>query len=150
MGVKLERIVKTYYDKLDEGKIMGRKCKDCGALEWPPLLGCNTCGSTEMEWVEISGKAKLVQFVMPSPITRKPEMDFIKPYALGVVELPEGPAVNVMVRGIDRKNKDIVRGQMPVDVHATIVQKDEDYKTVIFDLDVVPEGVKKERKHKAE
>ena len=150
MGVKLERIVKTYYDKLDEGKIMGRKCKDCGALEWPPLLGCNTCGSTEMEWVEISGKAKLVQFVMPSPITRKPEMDFIKPYALGVVELPEGPAVNVMVRGIDRKNKDIVREQMPVDVHATIVQKDEDYKTVIFDLDVVPEGVKKERKHKAE
>ena len=150
MGVKLERIVKTYYDKLDEGKIMGRKCKDCGALEWPPLLGCNTCGSTEMEWVEISGKAKLVQFVMPSPITRKPEMDFIKPYALGVVELPEGPAVNVMIRGIDRKNKDIVREQMPVDCHATIVQKDEDYKTVIFDLDVVPEGKKKERKPKAE
>ncbi len=150
MGVKLERIVKTYYDKLDEGKIMARKCKDCGAVEWPPLLGCNTCGSTEMEWVEISGKATLVQFVMPSPITRKPEMDFIKPYALGVVELPEGPAVNVMIRGIDRKNKDIVKEQMPVACHATIVQKDEDYKTVIFDLDVVPEGKKRERKPKAE
>ncbi len=150
MGVKLEKIVKTYYDKLDEGKIMARKCKDCGAVEWPPLLGCNTCGSTEMEWIEISGKAKLVQFVMPSPITRKPEMEFIKPYALAVVDLPEGPSVNVMVRGIDRKNKDIVREQMPVDCHATIVQKGEDYKTVIFDLDVVPEGVKKERKRRSE
>ena len=149
MGVKLEKIVKTYYDKLAEGKIMARKCKACGAVEWPPLLGCNTCGSPEMEWIEISGKATLVQFVMPSPITRKPEMDFIKPYALGVVALPEGPSVNVMVRGIDRKNKDIVKEQMPVACHATIVEK-EDYHTVIFDLDVVPEGKKRERKSKAE
>ncbi|MBR3242158.1 MAG: OB-fold domain-containing protein [Parasporobacterium sp.] len=149
MGVKLERIVKTYYDNLAEGKITARKCKECGAVEWPPLLGCNTCGSPEMEWIEISGKAKLVQFVMSSPITRKPEMEDIKPYALGVVDLPEGPSVNVMVRGIDRRNKDIVREQMPVDVHATIIPRD-GYHTVIFDLDVVPEGKKRERKPKAE
>ena len=137
-------------------------CQNCNSCSGHcGCNGCNTCGSTEMEWIEISGKAKLVQFVMPSPITRKPEMDFIKPYALGVVELPEGPAVNVMVRGIDRKNKDIVREQMPVDCHATIVEKEveiqrgeelvkEHYPTVIFDLDVVPEGKKKERKPKAE
>lgn len=149
MGVKLERIVKTYYDNLAEGKITARRCKDCGAVEWPPLLGCNTCGSTEMEWIEISGKAKLVQFVMPSPITRKPEMEDIKPYALAVVELPEGPAVNVMIRGIDRKNKDIVRESLPVDCHAVIVPRD-GYDTVIFELDVIPEGKKKERKAKAE
>ncbi len=139
MGVKLERIVKTYYDNLAEGKITARRCKDCGAVEWPPLLGCNTCGSTEMEWIEISGKAKMVQFVMPSPITRRPEMSDIKPYVLAVIDLPEGPSVNVMVRGINKKNKDIVRAAMPVDVHATIIERD-GYNTVIFDLDEVPEA----------
>lgn len=149
MGVKLERIVKTYYDHLAEGKIMGRKCKECGAVEWPPLLVCNTCGSCEMEWVEMSGKAKLVQFVMPSPITQRPEMEDIRPYALAVVDLPEGPSANVMVRGINRRNKDIVRESMPVDCHATIIPRD-GYDTVIFDLDVVPEGKKRERKPKAE
>ncbi|MDO4206501.1 MAG: zinc ribbon domain-containing protein, partial [Lachnospiraceae bacterium] len=87
MGVKLERIVKPYYDWLHEGKIMARKCTKCGAVEWPPLLGCNTCGSPDMEWIEMSGKGKMVQMVMPAPITRKPEMNDIKPYCFGVIEL---------------------------------------------------------------
>ncbi len=139
MGVKLEKIVKTFYDHLEEGKIMGRRCLECGAVEWPPKLGCNTCGSPEMEWIEMSGKGQLVQFIMPSPITRKPEMQDIKPYVLGVVELPEGPAANVMVRGVNKKNKDIVEASLPVNVHATIIQR-EDYKTVIFDLDEIPEA----------
>lgn len=142
MGVKLEKIVKTYYDNLAEGKITARKCQDCGAVEWPPLLGCNYCGSTNMEWIEISGKGKMIQMVMPSPITQRPEMEDIRPYCLAVVEIEEGPAVNVMVRGVNRKNKNIVMEKMPVDVHATIVPRD-GYDTVIFDLDEVPEVPKK-------
>ena len=109
---------------------MARKCKDCGAVEWPPLLGCNTCGSTEMEWIEISGKGKMIQMVMPSPITQRPEMEDIRPYCLAAVEIEEGPAVNVMVRGVNRKNKNIVMEKMPVDVHATIIPRD-GYDTVI-------------------
>ena len=65
MGVKLERIVKPYYDWLHEGKIMARKCTKCGAVEWPPLLGCNTCGSPDMEWIEMSGKGQMVQMAVP-------------------------------------------------------------------------------------
>ena len=143
MGVKLEKIVKTYYDNLAAGKITARKCQDCGAVEWPPLLGCNYCGSTNMEWIEISGKGKMIQMVMPSPITQRPEMEDIRPYCLAVVEIEEGPAVNVMVRGVNRKNKNLVMEKMPgVPVHATIIPRD-GYDTVIFDLDEVPEVPKK-------
>ena len=138
MGVKLERIVKTYYDNLAAGKITGRKCQDCGAVEWPPLLGCNTCGSTNMEWIEMSGKGKMVQMVMPSPITMRPEMEDIKPYCLAVVETEEGNVVNVMVRGVNRKNRKLVEEQMPAPVHAVIVPRD-GYDTVIFELDNIPE-----------
>ena len=138
MGVKLERIVKTYYDNLAAGKVTARKCLDCGAVEWPPLLGCNTCGSTNMEWIEISGKGKMIQMVMPSPITQRPEMEDIRPYCLAVVEIEEGPAVNVMVRGVNRKNRKLVEEQMPAPVHAVIVPRD-GYDTVIFELDNIPE-----------
>ena len=138
MGVKLERIVKTYYDNLAAGKITARKCQDCGAVEWPPLLGCNTCGSTNMEWIEISGKGTMIQMVMPSPITMRPEMEDIKPYCLAVVETEEGPIVNVMVRGVNRKNRKLVEEQMPAPVHAVIVPRD-GYDTVIFELDNIPE-----------
>mgnify|MGYP002626631392 FL=1 len=144
MGVKLERIVKTYYDNLAAGKITARKCQDCGAVEWPPLLGCNTCGSTNMEWIEINGKGKMVQMVMPSPITMRPEMEDIKPYCLAIVEIDEGPAVNVMVRGVNRKNRTMVEEQMPAPVHAVIVPRD-GYDTVIFELDNIPEPPKKKK-----
>ena len=141
MGVKLERIVKPYYDWLHEGKIMARKCTKCGAVEWPPLLGCNTCGSPDMEWIEMSGKGQMVQMVMPAPITRKPEMNDIKPYCFGVIELPEGPAINAMVRGVDKKNKDLVAAKLPIDVHMVIIPRD-GYDTVIFELDEIPKPEK--------
>ena len=56
MAVKLEKIVKTYYDNLEEGKILGRYCPKCGGMEWPPVYACNLCGNMETEWKEISGE----------------------------------------------------------------------------------------------
>ena len=41
MAVKLEKIVKTYYDNLEKGKILGRRCLKCGNMEWPPVYACN-------------------------------------------------------------------------------------------------------------
>ena len=32
MAIKLEPVVRTFYEKLEEGKIMGRKCPECGAV----------------------------------------------------------------------------------------------------------------------
>lgn len=40
----LKPIVKTYYDALEEGTILGRKCTRCGHIEFPPYLCCNECG----------------------------------------------------------------------------------------------------------
>ena len=73
MAVKLERIVKTFYDKLEEGKIMGRKCPECGAVEFPPVYACNTCGCMETEWYEISGKGVMHSIVLPAALSTKPE-----------------------------------------------------------------------------
>ena len=72
---KLERIVKTYYDNLEDGKVLGRKCTVCGHVEFPPYLACNACGNLDTEWVDLTNtRAKIVQ-VLP-PLNVFPEADF--------------------------------------------------------------------------
>ena len=72
---KLERIVKTYYDALEEGRVLGRKCTACGHIEFPPYLACNECGNLDTEWVDLTNtRAKIVQ-VLP-PLNVFPETDF--------------------------------------------------------------------------
>lgn len=42
--MKIERVVKKFFDGLDEGVIYARKCPECGAIEFLPHYACNTCG----------------------------------------------------------------------------------------------------------
>ena len=52
MSIKLEKVVQTFYEGLEEGKLLGRKCPKCGNVEFPPVYACNACGNYETEWYE--------------------------------------------------------------------------------------------------
>lgn len=136
MSIKLEKVVETFYENLEQGKITGKKCCKCGAVEFPPVYACNTCGSFDMEWVEISGKAKMHSIVMPAPLSMKPEYKALGKFAYGEVELEEGARFNAVVQGINKKkrNEILENNQLPVSCHAAIYQRD-GFKTVVFDLD---------------
>lgn len=136
MGVKLERIVKTYYDSLEKGIVLGRKCPKCGNIEWPPVYACNACGSTETEWYEMSGKGELQMLIMPTVMSFKPALKDLEPYAYGAVKCAEGPERNVMVRGVTKQNEAYIRAHMPYPVHMEIVQRD-GYKTAVFAIDPI-------------
>lgn len=131
--MKMEPIVQRFYNSLEEGKIEGRRCKECGALEFPPVICCNICSSTDMEWIEIDGNAKMTDFVLASALSTKPENQDLMPYCLACVELKEGTALNAIVCGVNKKNKAELLERMPVPVKARIVQR-EGFKSVIFDL----------------
>ena len=73
--VKTERIVKTYYDALEEGKVLGRKCTACGHIEFPPYLACNECGNLDTEWVDLTNTRATIQQVLP-PLNVFPETEF--------------------------------------------------------------------------
>lgn len=135
--VKLEKIVQPYYEALEEGKIMGRKCPECGAVEFPPVYACNTCGCLYTEWYQISGKAKMHSIVLPGALSSKPEYKAMGKYAYGEIELEEGARFNGVVVGITKKNRDELSKQLPIDVHAKIIEKNDEFKlkTVIFELD---------------
>lgn len=135
MSIKLEKVVQTFYDSLEEGKILGRKCPVCGNVEFPPVYACNACGNFETEWVEISGKAKMHSIVLPAVFSSKPEYKRLGNFAYGEVELEEGSRFNAVVRGIGKKNRKELSEKLPLNVHAAIFQRDGGFKTVVFDLD---------------
>jgi len=62
--VSFTAITKTndFISYLEEGKIMGTKCKDCGALYFPPRSDCYKCLTSNVEWFEVSGIGKLLSF----------------------------------------------------------------------------------------
>ena len=136
MAVKIEKVVETFYENLEKGKILGRKCPECGAVEFPPVYACNSCGCLHTEWYEISGKAKMHSIVMPAALSSKPEYKALGKYAYGEVELEEGSRLNAVVRGITKKKRRqlLEEDKLPVSCHASIYQR-EGYKTVVFDLD---------------
>lgn len=54
--------VNDFIDYLEQGKVMGTKCKGCGMVFFPPRADCYNCLSSDMEWFEISGAGKLVTY----------------------------------------------------------------------------------------
>ncbi len=135
MAIKLEKVVEKFYLALEEGKILGRKCPKCGHVEFPPVYACNECGNYETEWYEISGKAKLHSIVLPAALSSKPEYKKMGKFAYGEVELEEGTRLNAVVRGISKKNREELTAKLPLNIHASIIDREGGFKTVIFDLD---------------
>lgn len=131
--MKPERITKKFYDGLENGVIYGRKCKECGAIEFPPHYACNTCGYHATEWIELSGNGMLESFVLAGPMNTRVELQGMGSYCFGAVNLEEGGSINAVVFGVNRDNEEEIRGRLPVPVKAKITQMD-GYKSLFFEL----------------
>jgi uncharacterized OB-fold protein len=131
MGEKVghSRVVKRFYEELENGKFLATKCPRCGHVEFPPVYVCNECGCMDMEWYEITGNAKLIRFVVNGPLSPREA----EPYSLGVVELEEGTQIQAMVFGVSKKNADEINAKLPVPLKVEALQRD-GYKTIAFRL----------------
>lgn len=54
--------VNDFISYLEEGKVMGTQCLDCGTMFFPPRAQCYKCLTSNMEWFEVSGTGILVSF----------------------------------------------------------------------------------------
>jgi len=86
-----ETKIRDFMKYLEEGKVAGTRCKKCQKVHFPPRADCDSCLSSEMEWVELSGKCKLVTYttVHFAPVSFRYDV----PYTLAVAQLEEGPMV---------------------------------------------------------
>ena len=133
--MELEHIVEKFWKGLEEGVIYARKCKECGAIEFPPHLACNSCGYHETEWTTLSGKGMLKSFVFTGPMNARLELEEKgERYVCGEVELLEGPSINAIVVGVNKKKAREIDGKLPVPVHAKFYDMGR-YTTLYFELD---------------
>lgn len=95
---------RAFYQYLGEQKLMGSRCKSCGALYVPPRPLCPDCYGDDMDWEQLGGKGKLIAFttVHIAP-TAMIEAGYGRnnPYCTGIVQLDEGPAVSAQIIGVD-------------------------------------------------
>ncbi len=76
--------VNDFIDFLEEGKVMGTQCKECGAIFFPPRADCYQCLSSDIEWFEITGTGKLITF---SKLKYAPVgFDGDLPYSIAVID----------------------------------------------------------------
>ena len=54
--------VNDFIDRLEQGKVSGTRCKECGLLFFPPRANCHQCFSSNMEWFDVSGTGNLVTY----------------------------------------------------------------------------------------
>ncbi len=94
----------SFYGFLDQKKLMGSKCKQCGALHLPPRPLCGQCQRDEMEWFQFSGKGKLASFsVVKVGTTMFDQKGYSRdnPYCWGLIQLDEGPRISALLLDAD-------------------------------------------------
>ncbi len=52
--------VNDFITYLEEGKLMGTRCRVCGMVFFPPRADCYGCLSSDMEWFQVTGTGKLL------------------------------------------------------------------------------------------
>lgn len=79
--------VNDFIDYLEQGKVMGTRCKDCSLLFFPPRAQCHRCLTSNMEWFEVTGTGKLVSY---SKLKYAPVgFDEDLPYAIALLDYGE-------------------------------------------------------------
>jgi uncharacterized OB-fold protein len=54
--------INDFVKYLEDNKVMGTRCKDCGKAFFPPRADCHQCLTSNMEWFEVKGKGKLLTY----------------------------------------------------------------------------------------
>lgn len=75
-----------YWRGVNEGRVLIRRCDDCGAHSHPRQESCESCFSPNLRWVEASGGGEVYTF----STVHRPRGERPTPYTLGMVRLDEG------------------------------------------------------------
>lgn len=132
--LEIERIVKTFYDALEECKILARRCKECGHIEYPPYLACNACGCLDTEWIELPDKVICTQVLPVSAMFVAPRFkESVGDYAIAAIQPENGFEVGSVLLHVSPDEIDAVRAKVPFAVKPVIVQ-DDGFKNVHWEM----------------
>jgi hypothetical protein len=116
---EVEFTTRAYDQFLNQRKLMGSRCKRCGATYVPLRPICTKCQGDEMELVQMKGKGKLIAYTViavGAPMMIEEGFDREHPYCSGVVELEEGMRIPARIVGVDVKNPENIKIGTPLTV----------------------------------
>jgi uncharacterized OB-fold protein len=106
--------IEEYLKNIQEGIFRAYRCVDCGMVIAPPSGTCYGCGSSKMEWADVSGNGKLVSFtvihIAPDAFAEE------APYYIAIVELEEGTRVSARLLGFDPLKPQEVKLGIPLKI----------------------------------
>jgi uncharacterized OB-fold protein len=90
-------------------RLEAARCRKCGKAFFPPRLVCNACGAREFEEFAMARTGK----VLTHTVIRTPGDQYTgeAPFAVGIVELDDGPRVTAQIVDVEL---DEVRIGLPV------------------------------------
>jgi len=109
--------IEQFYKFVSERKLMAAKCKKCRIMLLPPRPMCTKCFSSDLEWVELKNKGKLLTYTVIHVSSK--QFESLIPYAVGIVKLEDGPKLPGMIQGVEPE-KISVGMSLEVDFDTTI------------------------------
>lgn len=97
---------KPFFDAAKHGRLLLKRCDDCGKHHYYPRRLCPHCFSARTRWVDASGRGRIYTYSVS-------RLGVPTPFALAYVTLDEG--VRVMTNIVDC-DLDSIRIDMPVRV----------------------------------
>lgn len=119
-----ETKVADFVKYLEEGEIAATKCKACGKLYFPPRVNCIDCLSSDVEWIPLSGRGKLITYTTANFAPA----GFEAPYTLALAELEEG------VRVFTRISKDVKQDEIELGMNVKLVPIRLDDERITYEL----------------
>ena len=117
MAEKYPFTIEQFYKFVSERKLTAAKCKKCGTILLPPRPMCTKCFSSDLEWVELKNKGKLLTYTVIHVSPK--QFESLIPYAVGIVKLEDGPKLPGMIQGVEPE-KISVGMSLEVDFDTTI------------------------------
>ena len=112
----------TSYDfnaGLAQHKLLASRSLSTGKVYLPPRPMDPEDQSSEMEWVELSGRGKLLTYTVIYVGTSAmiaAGYDRKNPYCVGIVQTEEGPAISAQLVGLDLSHPELIQIGMPMEV----------------------------------
>jgi uncharacterized protein len=90
---------KEYWAATQEGRLLLRRCLDCGAVIWYPRTICPECSSLHTEWFEAAGRGHVYSYT----VNHRGEGAYrgLASFVLAYVELDEGARMMTNIVGAD-------------------------------------------------
>ena len=84
----MDPFAREFWEFTQKKELRMQKCSACSKLRWPAAAICDKCLAPEYEWVKISGKGKVLSWIV---FHRQYFPEYPAPHPAVAVELDEGP-----------------------------------------------------------